>query len=68
MKKQPKKLRTASLRHEREYFALGVRHIVGMDEAGRGAWAGPVAVGAVCLPVADKTLMRQLAACATANN
>jgi ribonuclease HII len=27
-----------------------------MDEAGRGTWAGPVAVGVVCLPVAEKKL------------
>jgi ribonuclease HII len=26
------------------------RHVIGLDEAGRGAWAGPVAAGAVCLP------------------
>jgi ribonuclease HII len=32
------------------------RHIAGLDEAGRGALAGPVAVGAVILPN-DKTLL-----------
>lgn len=32
------------------------RHIAGLDEAGRGALAGPVAVGAVILPD-DKTLL-----------
>jgi ribonuclease HII len=31
-------------------------HIAGLDEAGRGALAGPVAVGAVILP-SDKTLL-----------
>ena len=55
-----KRPKTASLRYERQYFAQGVRHILGMDEVGRGAWAGPVVVGAVCLPVGDKELRRVL--------
>ena len=33
------------------------KHIAGLDEAGRGALAGPVAVGAVILPPQDKTLL-----------
>jgi ribonuclease HII len=54
--------RTASLRHEREYYAQGVHLIFGLDEVGRGAWAGPVTVGTVCLPLADpKNLSRTLA-------
>ena len=54
-------VKTASLRHEREYFSLGVRLIFGVDEVGRGAWAGPVAVGTVCLPLIDpKHLSRTL--------
>jgi ribonuclease HII len=35
---------------------LGYHKIVGMDEAGRGTWAGPVAVGAVCLPLSERKL------------
>lgn len=35
-------------------------HIAGLDEAGRGALAGPVAVGAVILPVNDPLLPRTL--------
>jgi ribonuclease HII len=31
-------------------WARGARRIAGVDEAGRGAWAGPVAVAAVILP------------------
>ena len=50
---------TASLYYEQDYLAKGCQHIFGLDEAGRGAWAGPVVVGAVCLPVADPQL-RQL--------
>ncbi len=37
---------------ERLLWQAGLRHVVGMDEAGRGALAGPVAVGAVILPAA----------------
>lgn len=35
----------------RKYKELGVTHIVGIDEAGRGALAGPVSVGAVKMSV-----------------
>lgn len=42
---------TASLSHERDLHQLGRRAIVGIDEAGRGAWAGPVVAGAVVLPL-----------------
>jgi ribonuclease HII len=36
------------------------RHIAGLDEAGRGALAGPVAVGAVILPMDEPHLLRTL--------
>lgn len=48
--------KSASLRHENLYYKLGYTRIVGMDEAGRGTWAGPVAVGAVCLPLSERKL------------
>ena len=35
---------------ERRLWESGVRHIVGVDEVGRGAWAGPISVGAVVVP------------------
>jgi ribonuclease HII len=35
---------------ETELWQSGLIHIAGLDEAGRGALAGPVAVGAVILP------------------
>lgn len=35
---------------ERTLWQSGVNWIAGIDEAGRGAWAGPVFAGAVCLP------------------
>ena len=50
--------KTANLLHERQYYACGCRLIVGLDEAGRGAWAGPVAAGAVCLPIDRRNLSK----------
>ncbi len=41
------------------FWEAGLPYIAGMDEAGRGALAGPVAVGAVILP-ADMALLRTL--------
>lgn len=38
------------LRFEKVLWAAGVSRVAGLDEAGRGAWAGPVAAGAVILP------------------
>ena len=51
---------TASLLHEHVYVANGYPYIFGIDEAGRGPWAGPVAAGAVCLPVTDPKLPERL--------
>jgi ribonuclease HII len=41
---------TASLRFERSLWEQGYTCIAGLDEVGRGALAGPVVAGAVCLP------------------
>ncbi len=38
------------LRFEQELWHGGLVHVAGLDEAGRGALAGPVSVGAVILP------------------
>jgi ribonuclease HII len=38
----------------------GYHHIAGLDEAGRGAWAGPVVAAAVILPLDDPDLSRSL--------
>jgi ribonuclease HII len=35
---------------ERELWAAGHRYVVGMDEVGRGSWAGPISVGAAVIP------------------
>ncbi len=39
------------LTHEFALRSQGMRAIAGLDEAGRGAWAGPVVAGAVILPL-----------------
>ena len=49
-----------SLEHERVLLGAGHTAIAGLDEAGRGAWAGPVAAGAVILPLADPELPDRL--------
>ena len=38
------------LAYESALWAAGIYRVAGVDEAGRGAWAGPVAAGAVILP------------------
>ena len=39
-----------TLKYEQVLWEAGMWHLAGFDEAGRGAMAGPVAVGAVILP------------------
>lgn len=46
----PKEKFNPTIASERQAWQEGFRAIVGLDEAGRGAWAGPLMVGAVCLP------------------
>jgi ribonuclease HII len=48
-----------NLDHENPLWQSGLRLLAGLDEAGRGAWAGPVAAGAVILP-SDNTVMAKL--------
>ena len=40
-----------NLQEELALRAIGYTHIAGIDEAGRGAWAGPVCAAAVVLPL-----------------
>ncbi len=40
--------------HERELSRLGFEVVAGLDEVGRGAWAGPVSVGVVVFPVGKR--------------
>jgi ribonuclease HII len=46
-KLSPATKRSPTLRLERKLWAAGDRVVCGIDEVGRGAWAGPVTVGAV---------------------
>jgi len=39
-----------SLKFEREFWRRGLELVAGLDEVGRGAWAGPVVAGAIILP------------------
>ena len=48
------------LSYEQGLWGNGLRSIAGLDEAGRGALAGPVAVGAVILPASGQDLLREL--------
>lgn len=43
--------RAPTRRIERELHEQGHRVVVGIDEVGRGAWAGPLAVGAAVVPL-----------------
>jgi len=50
-----------TLQFESALWKSGLRQVAGFDEAGRGALAGPVAVGAVILPADDLHLYHILA-------
>ncbi len=49
------------LQHETALREQGFRFIAGLDEAGRGAWAGPVVAAAVILPLERADLTEILA-------
>jgi ribonuclease HII len=49
-----------SLTHEYNLRDSGLLHIAGVDEAGRGAWAGPVVAAAVILPLSEFNLANVL--------
>lgn len=48
--RQRKKRRGAPATFEQQLWAAGVQLVAGVDEAGRGAWAGPVVAVAVTMP------------------
>jgi ribonuclease HII len=48
------------LRLEKQFLSKGHGLIAGIDEAGRGAWAGPVVAAAVILPLDDPKLASRL--------
>ena len=49
-----------TLDHERGLWQEGYRRVAGLDEAGRGAWAGPVVAATVVLPPDDPELLQKL--------
>jgi ribonuclease HII len=50
-----------TLELEQKAHREGYRQIAGLDEAGRGSWAGPVAAAAVILPLGQPNLKQLLA-------
>jgi len=58
MDRQPKQQNNPTIKLEKALLSKGFFHIVGIDEAGRGSWAGPVAVAAYefdpTLPILSK--------------
>ncbi len=42
-----------TLEAEKRFWERGIQRVAGLDEAGRGAWAGPVVAAAVILPPGD---------------
>lgn len=50
-----------TLNYEQRLWSQGFRRVAGLDEAGRGAWAGPVVAAAVVLPPHDAELACRLA-------
>lgn len=59
-KRTPRKARYPHLRQERALIRRGYRRIAGLDEVGRGSWAGPVVAAAVVLPLEWRDLQTQL--------
>jgi ribonuclease HII len=60
LKKLPLELpRNPTLDFELALWAQGIAPAAGIDEAGRGAWAGPVCAGAVLLPC-DAAILQRL--------
>lgn len=48
------------LRYEQALWRNGAQHVAGLDEVGRGAWAGPVVAAAVILPLDRLDLLERL--------
>jgi len=60
------KRKAPGLHVEREMWEAGLEIVVGVDEVGRGAWAGPISVGAAVVPkerriykVRDSKMLRE---------
>ncbi len=57
----PTRARYPNLNKERRLLRSGFLRVAGLDEAGRGAWAGPLSAGAVILPLQLPSLRNELA-------
>jgi len=59
MRRQPKVEvpKYPDLRFETPLWSSGIKAIAGLDEAGRGAWAGPVSAAAVAVTVSTRPLV-----------
>jgi ribonuclease HII len=57
----PIRTRCPTINRELRLKRRGFLRIAGLDEAGRGAWAGPLAAGAVILPTPDRGLVKLFA-------
>lgn len=50
MTRTPRRDNTAPLTYEEQAHAQGYQRVAGLDESGRGPWAGPLVAAAVILP------------------
>jgi ribonuclease HII len=50
-----------TLRLERSFARQGLALVAGVDEVGRGSWAGPVVAAAVIVPLDDRRVRKRLA-------
>jgi ribonuclease HII len=58
VKTRAKRVSPPKLRVEQDCFEAGAQLVCGIDEVGRGAWAGPVTVGAVVIGPTPKRIQR----------
>jgi ribonuclease HII len=56
---QPRFRSNPDLSFERNLWRSGIQHVAGLDEAGRGALAGPVVAAALILPP-DRSILKTL--------
>lgn len=49
-------MKTPSAKIENNLIKQGYKYIAGLDEAGRGAWAGPIVAAAVVMPTEERIL------------
>lgn len=59
-KRTPRKVSYPHLQEEKALIRRGYRRIAGLDEVGRGSWAGPVVAAAVVLPLEWRDLEAKL--------